>query len=380
MEGADVRRPVAEEGDRDARLAAQLERERGAGDRGQPAADDGVRAQVPALDVVEVHRAAVAVRAALELPVQLGHDRVRVRPARERVPVRAVGRGEDVAVVHRLADADRDRLLADRHVQEPGQLAGAEPLLDLLLEAPDQEHLAQELAQPLLGQAPFRLDLRHGLSLQSAVRWRRHLDVHSGRVHARRARARARRGRGVPQGRRSRGRARDRRGARHRQDRRLGGGRPAGARARRARPRGAPGRVGGDALVRRADRPAGRARPSSLRGSAAATAARARGRGAADGERAAGRAAPGRNGAAVAAPHAGGRTAGRARGRRRALARRALRCGPRLRHPAARRRPGAGDRLAQVGDGALVARAPPGSAARCAGWSWGRSRSRRSTA
>ena len=60
--------------------------------RRQAAADDGVRAEVAALDVVEVHRAAVAVRAALHLPVELGHDRVRVRAARERVPVRAVGR------------------------------------------------------------------------------------------------------------------------------------------------------------------------------------------------------------------------------------------------------------------------------------------------
>ena len=85
---------------------------------GQPAADDGVRAVVAALDVVEVHRAAVAVRAALDLPVELRHHRVRVRAARERVAVRAVGRGEDVALLHRLADADRDGLLADRDVQE----------------------------------------------------------------------------------------------------------------------------------------------------------------------------------------------------------------------------------------------------------------------
>jgi hypothetical protein len=74
-----------------------------------------------------------------------------MRAARERVPVRAVRRGKDVAVLHRLADADRDPLLADRDVQEAGQLARAEALLDLLLEPPDQEHLAQEVAQPLLG-------------------------------------------------------------------------------------------------------------------------------------------------------------------------------------------------------------------------------------
>ena len=158
MEGADVRRAVAEERERDARLAAELERERRAGDRRQPAADDGVRAEVPALDVVEVHRAAVAVRAALDLAVELGHERVRRRPARERVAVRAMRRREHVAVLHRAADADADRLLADRDVQEAGQLAGAEPLLDLLLEAADQQHVVQELGQLLLREL---LPLRH---------------------------------------------------------------------------------------------------------------------------------------------------------------------------------------------------------------------------
>ena len=55
-----------------------------------------------------------------------------------------------------------DGLLADRDVQEARELAGAEALLDLLLEAPDQQHLAQELAQRLLVQGAFLLDLRHG--------------------------------------------------------------------------------------------------------------------------------------------------------------------------------------------------------------------------
>src|SRR5581483_1920287 len=153
VEGADVRRPVAEEGDRDARLAAQLERERRTRDRGQPAADDRVRAQVPALEVVEVHRAAVAVRAALDLPVELRHHLVRVRAPCERVAVRAMRRGEDVA---------RDRLLADRDVEEARQLARAEALLDLLLEVADQQHLLQELPQPLPGErSPLALDLGH---------------------------------------------------------------------------------------------------------------------------------------------------------------------------------------------------------------------------
>ncbi len=128
----------------------------------QPATDDGVRAEVPALDVVEVHRAAVAVRAALDLPVELRHEGVRMRAPRERVPVGTVRGREDVAVGHRLADADVDGLLADRDMQEARQVAGAEALLHLLLETPDQQHLAQELAERLVVQRPSLLDLRHG--------------------------------------------------------------------------------------------------------------------------------------------------------------------------------------------------------------------------
>src|SRR4029077_16018461 len=111
---------------------------------------------------VEVHRAAVAVRAAFDLPVELGHQLVRVSAARERVRVGAVRRSKDVAVLHRLADTDRDRLLADRDVEEARQLAGAEPLLDLLLDVPDEEHLSEEVAQAFLGErSPLALDLGH---------------------------------------------------------------------------------------------------------------------------------------------------------------------------------------------------------------------------
>ncbi len=60
--------------------------------------------------------------------------------------MRAVGRGDDVAVFERAAHSDRDRLLADRDVKEAGQLAGTKALLDLLLEATDEKHLAKEVA------------------------------------------------------------------------------------------------------------------------------------------------------------------------------------------------------------------------------------------
>ena len=156
MEGADVGRPVAEEGDRDARLVSHLEGEGGADGRRQPAADDGVRAHVAALDVVEVHRAAIAVRAALDLAVQLRHHLVRRRPVREHVPVRAVRRCDHVVLSERAADADRDRLLADAGMQEAGEVAGAEALHDLLLEATDEEHLAEKRDELLLRQGLLR--------------------------------------------------------------------------------------------------------------------------------------------------------------------------------------------------------------------------------
>jgi hypothetical protein len=73
-----------------------------------------------------------------------------------------VGRGDHVTVGEGAADADRDGLLSDCDVQEPGQLAGAEALLDLFLEAPDQEHLPEKLAQGLFRDPAALLDSRHG--------------------------------------------------------------------------------------------------------------------------------------------------------------------------------------------------------------------------
>ena len=89
-----------------------------------------------------------------------------MRPLRERVPVRTMRRSDDVAVAERATDADRARLLADRDVKEAGQVAGAEPLLDLLLEAPNEEHLAQDVLQIRLRKARALLNLGHGRSVR----------------------------------------------------------------------------------------------------------------------------------------------------------------------------------------------------------------------
>jgi hypothetical protein len=102
------------------------------------------------------------VGAALRLAVQLGHQSFGMCALRERVAVRSVRRGDDVAVLERAADAHRARLLADRHVEEAGQLAGAEALLDLLFEAADEEHLPQHVLQVTFRQARSLLLHRHG--------------------------------------------------------------------------------------------------------------------------------------------------------------------------------------------------------------------------
>ena len=149
VEGADVGRSVAEERHGHPRFAPQLEGERGADDAGKAAADDGVCTEVPALEVVEVHRAAVAVAAALDLPVELGHDLVGMGSLRDRVAVGPVGRGDDVTLLERAADPHCDGLLADRHVEEAGKLAGSETLLHLLLETADEQHLPKEVLQAL---------------------------------------------------------------------------------------------------------------------------------------------------------------------------------------------------------------------------------------
>ena len=115
--------------------------------------------------------------------------------ARERVAVRAVRGGEDVAVLQRLADADGDGLLADRDVEEAGQLARAEALLDLLLEAPDEQHLAQEVAQRLLGQR--RLVSRPWPRPQCRARSRSRVDEPGRTVARGRGRASRRLGRGA---------------------------------------------------------------------------------------------------------------------------------------------------------------------------------------
>ena len=144
VEGADVGRALAELAEHRVRLALVVERERDAdGDR-QLAADDAPAAQEVALDVEQVHRAAVAARDAGRLAEQLGHDAVRLGADGQRRAVVAVAREHVVAGLHRVDGADVGRLLADREMAVAADARAGVLLLRPLLEAADQQHLAQK--------------------------------------------------------------------------------------------------------------------------------------------------------------------------------------------------------------------------------------------
>ena len=121
-----------------------VERQRRAdGDR-QVAADDAPAAQEAAVDVEQVHRAAVAAGDAARLAEQLGHHAGRLRADGQRGAVVAVAREQIVGLAERLDRADVGRLLADREVAVAADPGSRVLLLRPLLEAADQHHLAED--------------------------------------------------------------------------------------------------------------------------------------------------------------------------------------------------------------------------------------------
>ena len=132
--------------------------ERDAGRQRQAAADDAVAAEEAPLPVEQVHRAAAALRAAVDAPEQLRHDGVRMSSARERLAVLAVGRHQVVGFRERLCGADDRGLLADAEVQEAADLRLRVHLTRALLEAADQHHLREDGAAGVgIGQAVLDL-------------------------------------------------------------------------------------------------------------------------------------------------------------------------------------------------------------------------------
>ena len=98
VERALVQRPVAEVAQRDVVLLLVLDRKAQPHAQGALAADD----RVPAVHVVrlveQVHRPALALRAAGHLAEHLGHRVVRLHPLGQRQPVVAIGPDDDVVI------------------------------------------------------------------------------------------------------------------------------------------------------------------------------------------------------------------------------------------------------------------------------------------
>ena len=125
-----------------------------------------------------MHRAALAAAQALLAAEDLGHHPVRVAPLGDAVAVAAMGGGDVVLVVQMQADADRGRLLAGIEMDEAGDVACRELLVDGVLERADGPHLPVRLEQfvaaelhvglpPLL--APWGWCSRNGTARQEMV-------------------------------------------------------------------------------------------------------------------------------------------------------------------------------------------------------------------
>jgi len=145
VEGALVDGSLAEKGDRHAVTAEQAAGERRACCKRQARSDDRVRAENALARVGNVHRAALALAEPRRLAEELGHGGVEVRSFCKAVTVAAVRRRDPVVVTERRAHTDRDRLLAEGGVNEPGDLSGAIEARDALLERADQTHPGVEL-------------------------------------------------------------------------------------------------------------------------------------------------------------------------------------------------------------------------------------------
>ena len=107
-------------------------------------ADDAVAAPIVLVRREEVHRAALAFRAARGFAIKLGHALVHAHADGEGVAVVAVGGDDVVIVAHERAGADGDGFLADVEVEKAAHFSAVVLLQRLLLKAPHPQHLPQQ--------------------------------------------------------------------------------------------------------------------------------------------------------------------------------------------------------------------------------------------
>src|SRR2546428_1238 len=158
---------VAAESVREALEQRGAERER---DR---ATDHAARAEQPVLAVDEMHRAALAAAEPVAAAHHLGEHASGIGATREEVAVRAVARVDDIARAKGVHHSDRDRLLADRKMDEPRDLARADELGDALLEGAEQPHAPEERATDRSGAGGRRPPTASTRARSRAARHRR---------------------------------------------------------------------------------------------------------------------------------------------------------------------------------------------------------------
>ena len=107
-------------------------------------ADDAVTAIKMLLHVEEMHRTALAARAAGDFAEEFRHAGIRIDAAREGVAVIAVGGDDRVVVVKDGNRADGDRFLAVVEVAKTLDLGLGECLFRLFLKPADEDHLTKE--------------------------------------------------------------------------------------------------------------------------------------------------------------------------------------------------------------------------------------------
>ena len=123
---------------------------------GTPAATMPLAPKIPSFGSAMCIEPPAAAVGALVLAHQLGEHAERVEALGQAVAVAAVGRGDDVGGAQRPARPHGGRLLPDREVHEPGDLAVAVERGDPLLEPADQQHAPVHLDQVAGGEAPGR--------------------------------------------------------------------------------------------------------------------------------------------------------------------------------------------------------------------------------
>src|SRR5262249_38617507 len=120
--------------------------------------------------VDEMHRAALARRAAVDLSIELGEHRAQIAALADVMGVRAMRADDVVLEVPLPADAGGDCLLADAEMRWTAHVAFGIERLDALLDAPNFQHRAIECEADFARRSRWLLVLLEPTSRRGARR------------------------------------------------------------------------------------------------------------------------------------------------------------------------------------------------------------------